>query len=287
MPKPTMAFALLVTTVFAQSVAASDDLSIVVILDNSGSMSARMTGGDTRMAAAKRSLQAVLNLTPATARVGVVLLNPPRIGEPWLVPLGPIDPGSMRQAVQGIVAGGPTPLGAAMKTAADALLGLRDQSRYGTYKLLIVSDGEANDRRLVERYLPEAQARGLLIDVIGVDMAQQHSLATRANTYRNAADPASLEQAISAVVLGESTADGGDAGDSDFELLDPLPAELAAASLTALTTLANEPIGQGKFKAPPAPAAVPPVANAPAPPNAPPNDADNGGGFARKRSSSL
>ncbi|MEO0530404.1 MAG: vWA domain-containing protein [Planctomycetota bacterium] len=276
MPTRIVAAILFAALAFAATVSAGDDLNVVVILDNSGSMTARMPGGDTRIAAAKRSLQTVLDKTPATARVGVVLLNPPRIGEPWLVPLGPIDPEPVRQAVRGIVAGGPTPLGAAMKTAADALLGLRDQQRYGSYKLLIVSDGEANDRRLVERYLPEAQARGLLIDVIGVAMAQQHSLATRANTYRNAADPASLEQAISAVVLGESATDSGDAGESDFEVLEPLPAELATASLAALTSLANEPIGQQNFQAPPGPPGPP----TPAPqPNAPQGDADRGGGF--------
>lgn len=281
MPKRIAAFVLIATTVLALPVLASNDLNVVVILDNSGSMTGRMAGAGTRIDAAKRSLQTVLDKTPATARVGVVLLNPPRIGEPWLVPLGPIDPEPMRQAVQGIVAGGPTPLGAAMKTAADALLGLRDQERYGTYKLLIVSDGEANDRGLVERYLPEAQARGILVDVIGVDMGQEHSLAARANTYRNAADPESLEQAISAVVLGESAADSGNAGESDFELLEPIPEEIATASLSALTRLANEPIGQGNFNAPPAPPMAIRPPNQGQPPNRPAGDADEGGGFMR------
>ncbi len=49
-----------------------------------------------------------------------------------------------------------------MKMAADALLELRDRQRYGTYKLLIVTDGEATDGHLVEQYLPEIQAAGLL-----------------------------------------------------------------------------------------------------------------------------
>jgi hypothetical protein len=277
-----VSFAIL-TALAATAAIAGAGLHIVVILDNSGSMSERMSGGGTRMDAAKRSLQTVLDRTPADAQVGVLLLNPPRIGQDWLLELGPVDPAATQRAIERVMAGGPTPLGGAMKTATDALLAAREANRYGDYKVLVVSDGEATDGNLVDRYLPEVQARGVLVDVIGVAMGQQHSLATRANTYRNATDPASLEQAISAVVLGESTADSSDAGDeSDFDILAPLPAELAAASLTALASAPNTPIGggavvaQGNVARPQAPwQAVP---NPQPQPNPPDND---GGGFSR------
>lgn len=236
--------ALLLALASAATVQADSGLNIVVILDNSGSMAERMPGGGSRMDAAKRSLQTVLERTPDDANVGVVLLNPATLGEDWLIPLGPVDTQAAQHTIERVRAQGPTPLGGAMKQGADALLELRDTQRYGDYKLLVVSDGEATDGQLVERYLPEVQSRGLLVDVIGVAMGRQHSLATRANTYRNAEDPASLEQAISAVVLGESTADSdsADAGESDFEVLAPIPGELAAAALAALTTQSNEPI---------------------------------------------
>jgi hypothetical protein len=214
----------------------------------------------------------------------VLLLNPPRIGKDWLFEIGPVDPTATQQAIQRVEAGGPTPLGGAMKVGADALLKAREANRYGDYKLLVVSDGEATDGDLTQRYLPEVQARGVLVDVIGVSMGQQHSLATRANTYRNATDPASLEQAISAVVLGESTADANDAGDeSDFAILAPLPAELAAASLTALASPPNTPIGGANAVAmndpamPQAPWQVVPNQQPQPQPNAP----NGGGGFPR------
>jgi hypothetical protein len=278
-----VSFAILSAT-FASVALAGTGLHVVVILDNSGSMAERMPGGGTRMDAAKRSLQTVLDRAPADAQVGVLLLNPPRIGKDWLFEIGPVDPTATQQAIQRVEAGGPTPLGGAMKVGADALLKAREANRYGDYKLLVVSDGEATDGDLTQRYLPEVQARGVLVDVIGVSMGQQHSLATRANTYRNATDPASLEQAISAVVLGESTADANDAGDeSDFAILAPLPAELAAASLTALASPPNTPIGGANAVAmndpamPQAPWQVVPNQQPQPQPNAP----NGGGGFPR------
>lgn len=227
---------------------ADSDLNVVVILDNSGSMETQMARSESRMEAAKRSLLAVLKLTPPDANVGVILLNPQELNDYWLIPLGPIDRGQTRQAIRNIRAGGPTQLGGAMKLAADALMERRATQKYGQYKLLLVTDGEATDQREVDLYLPEIQSRGLLTDVIGVDMGQQHSLATRASTYRNAADPASLEKAISAVVLGESSYDDMDAGETDFELLEGLPIELAATAVTALTSPLNTPIGGGDFQ---------------------------------------
>lgn len=263
----------------------ADNLNVVVILDNSGSMNEGMQSGGTRIAAAKAALLKVLDQTPQGASVGVLLLNAGSNGK-WLVPLGPVDKTAIQSAVADLRANGGTPLGGSMKEAADALLQLRESQRYGDYKLLIVSDGEATDKPLVERFLPEIQARGLLIDVIGVDMGREHSLAKRASTYRNASDPKSLEQAISAVVLGESsTSNANDAGESDFELIASLPTEMAAASLTALTTLANNPVGETPGAEKPNPFQTnsgggSPVANQPYTPGtaAPAPPQQNGGG---------
>lgn len=221
---------------------ASGQLNIVVILDNSGSMQGRMSGGQSKIEAAKSSLLQVLEQSPESSQVGVLLLNPGPQGD-WLIPLGPIDRTKLEHSVASLDAEGNTPLGAKMKIAADALLQVREQNRYGTYKMLIVSDGEATDPMLVQQYLPSIQARGILIDVIGVNMAQQHSLATQTSTYRNANDPSSLAKAIGDVVLGESSGGTDDAaGQSDFELLAGLPDQVAMASLAALTTASNEPV---------------------------------------------
>jgi hypothetical protein len=246
--------------------------NVVVVLDDSGSMQDSMQSDrrTRKIDAAKQALLTVLDKLPEDARMGLVVLNG---GGPdhWMVRLGPVDAARTRGAVQRVYANGGTPLGEIMKAGTDALLAQREEDRYGTYKLLVVTDGEATDQELVEAYLPDILSRGIVVDVIGVDMRQDHSLATRVHTYRRADDQASLQQAISEVVLGETAAGPGDAGESDFELLVGLPNEVATAALDAFSNAGNQPIG--RKAAPPIP-----VATTPAGAMIPPADFESGGG---------
>lgn len=238
--------------------------NLVIILDDSGSMSMPLRSAPhlRKIDAAKQALLTVLEQVPPDSQIGLLALN---VGgqSNWIIPLGPVNRKDLRSAINRIEAEGGTPLGQALKMAADALLELREKQRYGTYKLLVVTDGEATDGQLVETYLPEVLTRGLSVDVIGVDMQAQHSLATRVQTYRRADDPGSLTTAIEQLVLGESSGDDGAAGGSDYELLAGLPEEVAAAAITALTQVRNDPItGRSSAGAPlPQPG---PVANLPA-----------------------
>jgi uncharacterized protein YegL len=220
---------------------------VVVVLDDSGSMANWMQSDRrvTKIDAAKRALLQVLSQVPDDAQVGVLALNStiPESGS-WIIPLGPINRDRVRRAIGGIQAEGGTPLGAAMKQATDALLALRDKQLYGDYRLLIVSDGEAQDEQLVDAYLPEILNRQITVDVIGVSMQQNHSLATRVDRYRRADDPTSLQQAIQQS-LAESPLDPQDSDEaSDFELLKGLPDSVAAAAIEALSTIDNRPIGE-------------------------------------------
>ncbi len=147
------------------------DQYVVVVLDDSGSMNQRMKGmRQGKMEIAKAALLSVLAGVPEDAEVGVLALNSIADRRHWIVPLGPVDRSSLDRSISSIGANGGTPLGAAMKEAADALLAKRDKQVYGTYRLLIVTDGEAGDQELVDAYLPAIKARGLITDVIGVDM---------------------------------------------------------------------------------------------------------------------
>jgi uncharacterized protein YegL len=199
------------------------------------------SGGTRKMDAAKQALQTVLADVPDDADVGVRALNSTVDGSHWIVPLAPVDRQKINQQIKRIYADGGTPLGAAMKDAADALLAARDQNVYGSYRLLIVTDGEATDQNLVDTYLPEIRSRGLVTDVIGVDMSGQHSLATKVNTYRRADDPDSLTQAIAKVFAETGDQDSG-AGQSDYEMLNGIPDEVASAAVQSLTKMNNEPI---------------------------------------------
>lgn len=130
-----------------------------------------------------------------------------------------------------------------MKRGADALLEARKkQFGYGTYRLLVVTDGEANDRNLVEGYTPDIISRGITIDVIGVDMESEHTLATKVHTYRSADNPDSLRQAITEVFAEVSSADTGQADEDAFELIADLPKQTASEMLKSLSTTGNDPI---------------------------------------------
>ena len=219
--------------------------NVVVVVDDSGSMKDRMRSPQGRLPkieAAKQALITVLEQLPDDAKVGVVLLNGKVDRSPWLLPLGPVDVTKTRQAIRSVRAKGGTPLGQFMKVASDALLELRDKEHYGSYRLLIVTDGEAGDNNLVESYLPEIKGRGITVDVIGVAMNSDHSLATKVHSYRRADNPESLTTAIREVFA--ETSSTGDAGESDFELLEGLPMECASAALLALAEEVNIPIGE-------------------------------------------
>lgn len=225
--------------------AAGGAQNVVVILDDSGSMGERMRSqrNTTRMEAAKDALVTVLEQLPDDAHVGVATLNQRGPGSsPWIIPLGPVEISEARAAIATIRPEGGTPLGAFLKLGADALLEKRAVDHYGRFRLLVVTDGEANDGARLESYLPDVLSRGIVVDVIGVDMKSDHSLATKVHSYRRADDAATLTAAVQEV-FAETSADSGDAGAEDFEILQALPSEVAAAVLAALAESDNEPIG--------------------------------------------
>jgi hypothetical protein len=215
--------------------------NVVVVVDASGSMGAPM-GGSTRMSVAKDALKQVLEQIPDTTHVGILVFP---LGN-WVYPLGPRKESMLAGAIDSIQSGGGTPLGDYMKRGADALLEARKkQFGYGTYRLLVVTDGEAGDARQVEAYTPDIISRGITIDCIGVEMASRHTLATKVHSYRNANDPESLKQAISEVFAEVASGDAGPGGENAFELITDLPEATASAMLKSLSTSGNQPIGEG------------------------------------------
>ncbi|MEZ6133507.1 MAG: VWA domain-containing protein [Pirellulaceae bacterium] len=217
--------------------------TVVVVLDDSGSMAEKMrtsNGRMKRMDVAKSALLRVLGDLPEDTQVGVLALNTEVNGDTWIVPLGEGASTQWEANIERIRPVGGTPLGAALRMGADALLEARSARPYATFRLLIVTDGEANDPELVDAYLPQVMARGIVTDVIGVDMKSQHTLATRAHSYRSAADDAALERAIGEV-FAETSADDQNA-EEDFELLASLPDGFAEEALRALTAVRNEPL---------------------------------------------
>ena len=255
---------------------AADDFhdNVVIVLDASGSMKDRMPqSGVTKIDAAKNALRTVLAQLPPSTHVGLLVFSARNVTNPWIYPLSPRNDTELNAAIARPEPYGNTPLGQYIKQGADRLLEERArQFGYGTYRLLVVTDGEAQDQDLVERYAPEVLARGITMDVIGVAMRQDHTLARKAHSYRRANDPAALQRAV-AEVLAEVSKPRTDTAQADaFAELEPIPVELAAAAIQALSVSGNHPIGSTPKAAAsgnaPAPAGAPPKATPTAAPAA-------------------
>jgi hypothetical protein len=218
--------------------------NVVIVLDASGSMNERMRGaGPQKISAAKMAIKEVMKGIPQTTQMGLLVFGGNTSG--WVYPLGARDDTKLFQAIDRVTANGGTPLGEYMKIGADKLLEARKaQYGYGSYRLLIVTDGEASNPALVESYTPDIIARGIITDVIGVAMARAHTLATKVHSYRSADDPAALKQAIQDVFAEVGRASDGQSGESAFDELSGFPEEMAMATISALVSSGNHPIGQ-------------------------------------------
>lgn len=254
---------------------------VVIVLDASGSMESNMrTDAVQKMQAAKTALKEVLRQLPESTEIGLLVFSAKNVRDEWVYPLGPRNDAALTAAIDLPQPGGGTPLGSYMKKAADRLLEERERNfGVGTYRLLVVTDGQAQDSELVDSYTPEIMARGITVDVIGVAMKEDHTLATKAHSYRRADDAASLKQAISEV-FAEVGRTGADAAvEGAFEVLAAIPNEIAMAMVQALSRMDNRPIGAAPLPrvaaSPASPAAAgPPVPTGP--PQSPTPDSSSG-----------
>lgn len=235
-------------------------LSVVVVLDGSGSMDESMTGG-VKMVVAKQSLLSVLKDMQRN-NVGILCFSSNSRG--WIYPLQPLDYATAANAINKVSAGGSTPLGGFIKDGADALLLARKKNPYGVYRLLVVTDGNATDglftpidgNKGVLTGAGGVLEKGITISAIGVNMGKGHALATLI-PYRSATDPEGLKSAIAAVFAETSP----QAAAEDFEILSGLDSDVAVSIVKALSQLDNAPIGQRTvYETPSANLDGPPVA---------------------------
>lgn len=212
---------------------------VVVLLDTSGSMSTRMRNVRlSRMQAAQESLATVAGQLPASTNVGLLTFSG------WVYELQPIDRDKFILAVNSTSAGGGTPLGQFMKDGADVLLKSREKNRgIGTYRLLVVTDGEADNTKLMNNYAADIVSRGIILDTIGLDMRSDHTLKALSKKYMKADDPESLKNAVQ-TALAEVGKGGGDDGVGNFEMLNGLSSDGAKAIIAGLTEHQNHGIGE-------------------------------------------
>ena len=200
----------------------------------------------TRMDAAKEALRAVLTTIHDGTNIGLLVFSGSNVNNHWIYPLGPKNNEALIKAINSPLPEGMTPLGKYLKIGADRLLEQREkQHNYGSYRLLVVTDGAATDHDKVQLYTPEIMHKQIRIDVIGVDMKQNHMLATVVDSYRRADNPKQLIKAVSDV-LAEAASTGMDSGGENiFELISPLTEELALSIIDKMTKVpGNQPIGK-------------------------------------------
>jgi hypothetical protein len=254
------------TVVRAQSQPQQTD-NIVIILDASGSMNNIMPGTPrSKMQTAKDALTKVLNNIPASTQVGLLVFSGRNKSNDWLQPLGPMNQSRLNETLQALARltpDGSTPLGKYLKIGADRLLEQRKkQLNFGTCTLLIVTDGQATDMALVNGHTPDILSRGIRMDVIGVAMDDDHSLAHKVHRYRRADNPEALDQAIAQTMaeVGSRSTDGN-SDDESFSLIKALPDGIPQAVIKSLTTYNDKPIhfthGNATNAAQPAPKPTP------------------------------
>jgi hypothetical protein len=250
MHKITVSLAILLAASMAHAQATYTD-NIVIVLDASGSMNDRMQGAGGRsmrkIDAAKAALREAVKRLPPGTNIGLLVFSARNVTDDWVYPLGPRDEAKLLAAIDLPEPGRGTPLGTYMKIGADRLLAERQKQRnYGSYRMLVVTDGEANEDRkpecMVDFVTGEMRTRGIRVDAIGVAMDARHTLATQVNSYRSADNPTALAKAIHEVLAERlSTSDKDD--EKVYRELAGLPDNVAVAMVQALSAMPNQPIG--------------------------------------------
>ncbi len=213
--------------------------NIIVILDASGSMRDKFRADESKskMEAAKTALKEVLAKVPDGTNIGLLVFSGSNIHDEWVYPLGPKDTERLMVAIDRPQPGGGTPLGKYMRIGANRLLEHREkQYNYGNYQLLIVTDGIAQDQEKVEQYTPSILNRQIRMDVIGVDMQTDHSLAKDADSYRKADNPGELVAAVSQILAETGGTDTDTDGEDAFEDIQPLTDAVALDLIKRITT---------------------------------------------------
>lgn len=182
----------------------------MLVLDASGSMAGADPAGGTKMDAAKRATHTLIDATPDGAPIGMAVYGTNTGSTDADKPAGcrdvtvlrgpePIDKAALGGAVDGLRPRGYTPIGTALRTAADAL------PRSGPHAIVLVSDGidtcAPPDPCEVAKEL-SANGVDLVVHAVGfgVDESARKQLTCIARvtggTYTDAPDARSLDRVL-------------------------------------------------------------------------------------------
>jgi hypothetical protein len=177
------------------------------IFDGSGSMRDPLgsdCGGDQsfkrKLEGAKWAIAEFLKKVPADVNLGLYVFdeNHSRQSECNVLPLGPNNMAAFLQAINDVEAGGGTPLARAIRFGAEVLAEQRKmQLGYGEFRLIVVTDGLADDIPQAAEYATEKE---IPIYAIGLCIQEDHPLRQYAVSYRAADNFQDLAKALEATV---------------------------------------------------------------------------------------
>ncbi len=155
--------------------------NIYVVYDNSGSMNQafRAQAGKNRfnskIEGANWAVHEFIKTVPDDVNLGLMVFS--EYGGREIVPLGTGNRQVFLKAIDGVKTDQRTPLGEAIKAAADRLTAkYKDQFGCGEFRLVVVTDGEATGKVTVAEAVQYADSYGWPIYTIGLDVNDSHEL---------------------------------------------------------------------------------------------------------------
>ena len=185
--------------------------NFLLIFDGSGSMEkSECSGAISKLDAAKQAVAAWSKSVPADANLGLYAFHKQGI---LTLPLASHNRDLFIEAVHRIQAGGTTPLDSAMWNAYQSFTAQgKRQLGYGEYTIVVVTDGIANDAKLLQQAVDMVLTQSPInIYSIGFCIDDRHSLNQPGRTlYRSADNPQQLEQGLRDVLAESESFDARD-----------------------------------------------------------------------------
>jgi hypothetical protein len=165
------------------------------VFDGSGSMMQRPENDsnfNSKIEGAKWAVRAFAQHLPEDANIGLFVFD--NFGTREVVSLGSERKEAFLQAIEGVSAGGGTPLQESIHTGVDALVAqYKKQLGYGEYRLVIVTDGLADGLDEAADY---ATQYGIPMYTIGLCVGEDHPLRQLSVSYRAADTMEDLRDAL-------------------------------------------------------------------------------------------
>ncbi|HET6621132.1 MAG TPA: VWA domain-containing protein [Dongiaceae bacterium] len=192
---------------FGASAYAESASNVLFIFDSSGSMKKKLASGETRFAAAQRSMGQALANIPPDVRVGLLLYGHRKAKDcsdiELVSPIGADDAPTIAKTIKSLKPKGETPIAESLKQAARAFAALKGQSN----RIVLVTDGieECKGDPCAAAQAVKDSGLDLTVDVIGFTLTDKQAQAVQCiadltgGKYYDAGDVTGLSGALTQV----------------------------------------------------------------------------------------